>query len=71
MPRHAGTAAAICFAKTTNAITRSPTDMPAIASRCAARRQKIPRKNPPRSDPYVKDAIESAKRDREEAKAET
>ncbi len=47
-------------AKTMKAITVMPTDMPRMASRCRARFQKMPRKKPPSSAPYVNDAMESA-----------
>src|SRR5262249_35708291 len=50
-PARAGTAALICFANTTSAITAMPTAIPVIASRCRARFQKIARKKPPRSAP--------------------
>src|SRR5689334_18961403 len=56
----AGTAPAICLAKTTKAMVRIPSDIPCIASDCRARRHKIPRKKPPRRPPYVNDAIDSA-----------
>ena len=55
-----GKAAAIGLAKTMNAIVAIATDMPRIASRWIARRQKIPRKKPPSSPPYVNDAMPSA-----------